>query len=221
MRRGVLLATAGLLLGAAAGAAPSCAPDPLQGRAVYLRGTFNGWGAPEAHRFVWACNRWQLVARLDGEHSFKLGDEAWSADTDHGSVDGLRLVPKGPEIKRRFAGTYRFTVTMNQTTPELRIESCPVGVGGPPLGLTVLFLRGTPNNWAAQDAYAFQYSCDAYHLNVQLSGRHEFRIADAGWKDAGSIDAPLFADDMWSCWRAGLATTGPSPPPTMRRRRAG
>ncbi len=174
----------------AASASPACRPDPLQGRAVYLRGSFNAWATPEAQRFTWFCNRYELVTRLSGEHRFKLGDEGWSADADYGSADGRRLVPKGPELQRRFGGvqpgTYRFTVTMaDPTTPELRIDECPVNEA--PLGATALFLRGTPNNWAALEDYQFQFSCDAYYLNVKLEGRHEFKIGDAAWKDASTI----------------------------------
>ena len=165
---------------------PACRPDPLQGRAVYLRGSFNAWAAPEAQRFTWFCNRFELVTRLQGEHRFKLGDEGWSADADYGSADGRRLVRKGPELQRRFSGIYRFTVTMaDPNTPELRIDECPVNEA--PLGATALFLRGTPNNWAALDDFQFQFSCDAYYLNVKLEGRHEFKIGDAAWKDTSTI----------------------------------
>ncbi len=164
-----------------------CQTDPLKGRSLYLRGGFNGWAAAQEQRFNWACNRYVLVTRLAGEHNFKVGDEGWSEDADFGSVDGKTLLRRGPDIKRRFAGTHRFTVTMNDKQAELLIESCPVGEGGPPLGDTLLFLRGTPNNWAAQDEYAFQFSCDAYYLNVKLSGTHEFKIADPSWKEASTI----------------------------------
>ncbi|MBL8315851.1 MAG: hypothetical protein JNK55_19100 [Rubrivivax sp.] len=172
-------------------AAPApCTPDPLGGRALYLRGSFNGWAASDAQRFTWACRRWELVTRLQGEHRFKLADEGWSADADWGAADGAALVLRGPEMRRNFAGTYRFTVTMNeQRQAHLQTESCPAGEGGPPLGATTLFLRGTPNNWAALDDYAFQYSCDAYYLNVKLKGRHEFKIADAAWLSASTIAA--------------------------------
>jgi hypothetical protein len=59
------------LLGASFGAtaAEACRPDPLQGRSLYLRGTFNSWNALETQRFTWACQRWELVTRLSGEHS--------------------------------------------------------------------------------------------------------------------------------------------------------
>ena len=165
----------------------ACRPDPLAGRALYLRGSMNGWAAADAQRFTWACDHWELVTALKGEFNFKLGDEGWSADADFGASDGRRLLLRGPEIKRRFAGTHRFTVTMNNAKPELTIETCPVGEAGPPLGSTQLFLRGTPNNWAGLDDYAFQFSCDAYYLNVKAMGRHEFKIADASWSAASSI----------------------------------
>ena len=194
----------------AAGVAPAaCTAAPLQGRTLYLRGTFNSWNAVETQKFTWACNRWELVTRLNGEHAYKLADEGWSVDADFGQgpvpvpVPGARagaraggsasasasasLALRGPEIKRRFDGVHRFTLRMTQPdAPELQIEACPVAA---PLGDTVLFLRGTPNNWAALDDYAFQYSCDAYYLNIKARGRQEFKVADAGWKDASSFGA--------------------------------
>ncbi|OYU43798.1 MAG: hypothetical protein CFE44_16405 [Burkholderiales bacterium PBB4] len=54
----------------------------------------------------------------------------------------------------------------------------------PPWGDTVLYLRGSMNNWAAQDDFAFQYQCDAYYLNVDLSGAQEFKVSDPAWQSA-------------------------------------
>ena len=86
----------------AAQQAAACKPDPLAGRTLYLRGTFNSWNASEAQKFTWACNRWELVTRVDGEHAFKLGDEGWSADADFGAQPGAAtLERKGPEISMR------------------------------------------------------------------------------------------------------------------------
>lgn len=187
MRAGWLVA--GLLAATLpdAQAAEACVPDPLAGRALYLRGSFNAWTAPDAQRFTYDCRRWTLVTRIQGEHSFKIGDEGWSPDADYGSPDGTRLVARGPDLKRRFNGATRIAVTLSEGGPLLTVQDCPVQT--PPLGDTTLFLRGTPNNWAAVDDAAFQFSCDAYYLNVKLSGRHEFKIADASWKPASTIGA--------------------------------
>jgi cyclomaltodextrinase / maltogenic alpha-amylase / neopullulanase len=171
-------------------AQPTCQPDPLAGRALYLRGTFNSWNAVDTQRFTWACNRYELVTRITGEHHFKLGDEGWSTDADFGAdtADPKRLALKGREFKRTFNGSQRFILVMNDPKhPQLSIEACPTD--GAPLGATTLYLRGTMNNWAAQDDAAFQFSCDAYYLNINLIGRHEFKIADAAWKDATTYGA--------------------------------
>ena len=204
MKRGLLgvalLGWAALAQAQAQAATPAaCRPDPLAGRTLYLRGTFNSWNAVETQKFTWACNRWELVTRLKGEHAFKVADEGWSGDADFGRGSGSALAARGAEIKRRFDGTYRMSLRMTQDrSPELQIDSCPAPA---PLGDTVLFLRGTVNNWAALDDYAFQYSCDAYYLNLSAQGRHEFKVADAGWKDtstfgASSDDKANFAFDF-------------------------
>ncbi|HET9821057.1 MAG TPA: glycoside hydrolase family 13 protein, partial [Burkholderiaceae bacterium] len=181
-----------LTLAASTAHAQSCGPDPLAGRALYLRGSFNAWNATDAQRMAWACDRWSVVTRLPaGEQAFKFGDEGWSAEADFGaaSPDATRALLKSRggvrEFNRRFAaGTYRISLTMNH---ELRIETCPAEAA--PLGATTLYLRGTMNNWAALDEFAFRFSCDAYYLNVKLDGRHEFKIADAAWTGATSYGA--------------------------------
>ncbi len=53
-----------------------------------------------------------------------------------------------------------------------------------PLGDATLYLRGGMNNWAAQDAQAFEYRCDAYYLNVNAKGRQAFKLADEDWTPA-------------------------------------
>lgn len=47
------------------------------------------------------------------------------------------------------------------------------------------------NNWAAQDDFAFQYSCDAYYLNVKLSSDHDVKIGDASWRDGSSFGSNI------------------------------
>ena len=51
----------------------------------------------------------------------------------------------------------------------------------PPLGETVLYLRGSMNQWQPDEASEFVYRCDAYTLNVSLSGEQRFKIADDRW----------------------------------------
>ena len=53
-----------------------------------------------------------------------------------------------------------------------------------PLGDATLYLRGGINNWAAQDAQAFEYRCDAYYLNLKAQGTQEFKLADEDWTAA-------------------------------------
>jgi glycosidase len=172
--------------------APVCSKDPLGGRSLYLRGTFNSWNAVDRQRFTWACNRYELVTSLQGEHRFKLGDEGWSADADFGAPAGAARSPvlalRGQEISRNFSGVYRLRLSMSPSlrTPTLDIESCPAQA---PLGDTVLFLRGSMNNWAAVDDFQFRWSCDAYYLNVKVTGRHDFKLADVAWSPKTSFGA--------------------------------
>jgi glycosidase len=70
-------------------------------------------------------------------------------------------------------------------------------------------MRGSMNNWAAQDEYAFQYHCDAYYLNVNLKTRHEFKIADASWTDALTFGP--FASDFAGEHTVRFAMTGGKP----------
>ncbi|RTL34329.1 MAG: glycoside hydrolase family 13 protein [Burkholderiales bacterium] len=56
-----------------------------------------------------------------------------------------------------------------------------------PFGDTTLYVRGSLNNWAAQDEQAFEYRCDAYFLNLQVTGTQEFKIADEDWTAASTF----------------------------------
>ena len=56
-----------------------------------------------------------------------------------------------------------------------------------PWGDVVLYLRGGMNGWTAQDDFAFQYQCDAYYLNLELSGPQEFKLGEEAWNDASTL----------------------------------
>ncbi|MBU6437019.1 MAG: glycoside hydrolase family 13 protein, partial [Betaproteobacteria bacterium] len=149
------------------------------------------WAAPEAQRFGYACGRYQLVTQLRGAQRFKIADDAWSKDADFGGPalhtgQAATLVPQGPEMSYTFNGTQRITMSLDPPhAPSVSISDCLA----PPLGDTVVYLRGTLNNWAAQEQAAFTYSCDAYYLNVRHQGEAEFKLADAAWADALTFGA--------------------------------
>jgi cyclomaltodextrinase / maltogenic alpha-amylase / neopullulanase len=177
-----------LLMAPAYAAEQDCRADPFAGRTLYLRGSFNGWNAVETQRFIYACNRHELVTQLTGDHSFKIADESWSKDADFGGAALIAdkpqaVVQKGPAFSYRFEGTHRIVLAMTDRTPTVTLSSCDAA----PLERMTLFLRGTMNNWAALEDYAFQFSCDAYYLNVKLSGLQEFKIADAAWQAAATF----------------------------------
>ena len=69
--------------------AADCRPDPLAGRTLYLRGTFNDWRADDETALRYACDHYELVAQLKGQHSFKVGDEDWSDDVNLGAAGAI------------------------------------------------------------------------------------------------------------------------------------
>ncbi len=170
-----------------ASATNTCHPAPLPAdRPLFLRGTMNGWQAEDAQQLRWACDHYELVTRLDGNLQFKIADEDYSKDANFGGA-ATHLVLGGDGIRQRFAaGTYRLRLTMTEPA-HLDIEACPKPAQ---FGDTAIYLRGPMSAWGTMEQYAFQYSCDAYYLNVDLQGEQHFRIADAG----GVVPAGLPAD---------------------------
>ncbi len=166
-----------------------CIPSPFGKRPLFLRGGFNNWNALENYRFAYRCNTFELVATINGEHGFKVGDEQWSTDADLGGADnriGTRrqLAPRSANLVHTFNGTHRIRVSVPDYI--MTIENCPL----PPLSDKTIYLRGTMNNWGALDDFAFKWSCDAYYLNVNLASSQEFKIADAQWGDASTLGMP-------------------------------
>ena len=124
------------LPGHAADAAP-CQPAPLQGRELYLRGSFNSWRADEAQKFNYHCDRFELVATLNGQHQFKVADEDWSADADFGGPgprEGVAasLLLRGPGMDYLFKGPSRIHVFLPPITPvpTMTISECPSSLMG-------------------------------------------------------------------------------------------
>ena len=118
-----LAATAFSLTLATQAFAADCRPDPLAGRTLYLRGTFNDWRADDESALRYVCDHYEIVGKLKGEHSFKVGDEDWSTDADLGAAGDGRLTAgtpatlarKGEPLKVDFHGKVRVTVTPSAT----------------------------------------------------------------------------------------------------------
>ena len=199
----VVLATvlAGLLSAAGAPAAgaqsPECVPNPFGDRPLYLKGGFSSWNALPQYRFVYNCNRFELLLELSGTSDFKVADAGWSPDADFGGGSGGSQVPEGQpftlhlqgsNLTYAFEGTQHIVVDVSQSseTPALTISQCPQN----PLEDVPLFLRGSFDGGTPSSDYAFVYSCDAYYLNVDLEGAREFKIADPDTTPATSFGAP-------------------------------
>ena len=84
------------------------------------------------------------------------------------------------------------SATQAQTTP----PSTNVAQGtnatcqAAPKNIPPLFLRGSMNGWTAQDDFEFVWDCNAFYLNVNLQGLHEFKLADAKWQASSSWAVP-------------------------------
>jgi cyclomaltodextrinase / maltogenic alpha-amylase / neopullulanase len=173
-------------------AAAGCKPNPFGKRDLYLRGSFNSWTAEDKFRFAYTCDRFELVAAINGKHEFKVADDDWSKDADFGRAPTATTPPwaltaRGSGIEHNFNGTHRFTLNMtDENKPTLSVSNCPAA----PFGETTLYLRGGINNWVILDEYAFEYRCDAYYLNVSANGLHEFKIGDVAWTGPTSFGAP-------------------------------
>jgi len=131
-----------LALSATSALAADCRPDPLPGRDLYVRGTMDGWRAEDQAALHWACDRWELVGELHGEHSFKIGDEDWSPDADFGAPGSVAaksdqpvpLARKGEALKYTFQGMTRLSLVPSATpggAPTLTIADLAPGTPMP------------------------------------------------------------------------------------------
>jgi len=117
--------------------AADCRPEPLPGRTIYLRGTFNDWRADDESALSYVCDHYELVTRLSGEQSFKLGDEDWAFDfgspSDAAVKPGVQVVlaAKGPALKATFHGVARLSLTPGPA-PSLLLTELPADTPLPP-----------------------------------------------------------------------------------------
>ena len=92
--------------------------------------------------------------------------------------------------KRSIRTTLLFFYAIAAFSHSALVEAAPACTPAP-FAQSELFLRGTMSNWVAKDEFEFSYQCDAYYLNVQLDGKHEFKIAEESWRDASTIGSAV------------------------------
>lgn len=168
----------------AAAADGACVENPFGDRSIYLRGGFSSWNALPEFEMVYDCNRFEALLDLSGTSSFKVADATWSADADFGGgPQGSELTPgeplplalHGSNLTFAFAGTQQVVLDVSEsaTTPTLTITQCPAA----PLGDALPALVRAGETRPAPSEY-FLLACDAYYLNVDLTGEQAFTIAD-------------------------------------------
>ncbi|MEO5688501.1 MAG: glycoside hydrolase family 13 protein [Burkholderiaceae bacterium] len=140
------LASCAFALTLAAGATQAladCRPDPLKGRILYLRGTFNDWRADDDAALRYLCDHWEIVGKFNGDASFKIGDEDWTTDSDFGVTGDaalkagtpVTLARKGSPMKATLSGVKRISVTPAtepDVAPTLLVTDLPADTPIPP-----------------------------------------------------------------------------------------
>ncbi|KAF0095286.1 MAG: alpha-1 6-glucosidase, partial [Puniceicoccaceae bacterium 5H] len=167
---------------------PSGYPRPL-----YLRGSMNAWGAPEADAFIpVGSDAYHLVRELEaGAYTFKLGDPDWATDMNFGAGPATvslgtasTLAPNGNDMALDIpaTGAYHFAVdASNKTAPVLTVSA-----DSKPFGETQLYLRGDMNGWGTDADAALAYIGNGkYATTVTLSAKaYALKVADADWSGA-------------------------------------
>jgi len=161
--------------------AADCPPDPLAGRPLYLRGSFNNFVADDETALPWRCDHYEFVGKLDGEASFKIGDEDWSDDANFGASGSapaksgtpVVLAPKGDAVRADFHGLTRITLTPGGV-PTLQIDDLPPGTPLPaPLVPTIT------------DPVALSLAFDSQ----RLTDKHPYGAVSTGTDIAFSLSA--------------------------------
>lgn len=176
------------------------------------------------HRYKLADEGWSADADFGGQPP----DGLTQVGTD------TALKPIGSALGGTFAGAQRFSVrfvapnappsasstasgtpSTSKTTALqalMSTQDCPNN--GLPAGMpagTALFLRGTMNNWTGTEDYQFQYSCDAFYLNVKLGGQLSFKIGNSTWSPELTFGASGFTTQQLPAQRITPLGRGSNP----------
>jgi glycosidase len=161
---------------------------------IFLRGTMNGWDDLDGYQFTLSDDDtyYLTVVLAAGDYEMKIASDDWSAvdigaagSSDTVTVDEpLTMGAFGPNLNLVIdvSGSYEFVLNAaDARNPILTVRKPEVADSGN-ANERVLYLRGTMNEWQADDAYLFTRDGNLATLEVTLSaGLYRFKIADENW----------------------------------------
>lgn len=166
---------------------------------LYLKGEFSSWSAQDAYKFTFRSGRYHLdnVLFKQSLSAFKVADSDWSLATTFtadleketriqpGTPATLTTGDGGANMILAIENAGRYDFELNVDDPAHPVLSFSQDV--PPLSYD-LYLRGGFNGWGT--SYPLTYQGDGiYALTTQFTpGRQEFKIANAGWDHAFTIN---------------------------------
>lgn len=174
---------------------------PLGETVTYIRGSLNGWGAPETDVIEYNEDTltYSVIYGLEASttpYQFKFASEDWSTvdlgneqltkSTDDDAV-ALTNMDKNFGITADESTSYLFEVSYAGSSPTVKVSKLPI------------YLRGGMNGWGATDQFAFNATDDA---NTNEAG-HEYTVSIA--VAAGAVQFKVATDD-WSTINLGAPT---------------
>ncbi|PWD51257.1 hypothetical protein C8046_11925 [Serinibacter arcticus] len=169
---------------AVSAARADCIPNPYGERELFLRGGMNSWGTSPSYRFVYNCDRFELLFDASGRLDFKVADAGWTASSDFGRPGGagqpatgtpFTLAAGGGNLNYTFTGKHLATLDVSQsaTAPTLRLDTCTTS----PWGDVEIDLLGDLGGQAASEP--FVWACNAYYQNLDVEGTYSFKVGNA------------------------------------------
>lgn len=178
---------------------------PYGDKTLYLKGSMNGWGTVEGYEFAYADNHYTWIGVIAaGEHEFKIADPDWlgtstlGAQTDDQDIaldTAKTLTLPGDNLKLSVAEDTLFMLDVNATDKNAPVLTVTKHV--PYFGRT-MYLKGSMNGWANDDAYVFSVSdTGIMTLDVTLeAGSFEFKVADADWQNDSTLGSVAGSENV-------------------------
>lgn len=168
---------------------------------MYVKGSMNEWSNQLAMDYV-GDNVYRSVYALDmTSYEFKVADADWTEATNFGAATGeealelavAKILVFGEGVAQNMtfdvaeAGDYAFT--LDATDPMAPIITVTRVL--PPYGETVMYVKGTMNEWSNDQEMVYEgksvYSSE-YVLDV---ASYEFKVADADWSETTNFGAAV------------------------------